>query len=72
MCRQEDRANLRTLVSLLKKTRVVELDRIMVTWPILKLILDNPAEFPNIVGLVIECKQDLQPLISRVADRMAS
>jgi hypothetical protein len=43
----------------------------MVTWPILQLILDNVYEFPNLTGLVIECKQDLVPLIARVAEKMA-
>jgi len=48
------------------------MDRIMVTWPILQLILDNVDEFPNITGLIIECKEDLVPLIERVGDKMAA
>ena len=34
-CRESDRANLRTIVSLLQKTKVLSLDRIKTTWPIL-------------------------------------
>ena len=42
-CAPEDRRNLATLVSLLKKTKTLQLDRINVTWPILKVVIENEA-----------------------------
>lgn len=49
-----EKANLRTLVTLLKKTEFLLLNRLEVTWPILQIILDNDHEFENIKGLHLE------------------
>jgi len=54
ICRQTDRQNLATLVNLLKKTKMLVLDRLNVTWPVLKILSDNEASFPSITGLHIE------------------
>lgn len=53
-CRESDRANLRTLVALLQKTRVLHLDRLRVTLPVLKVICTSPGAFPNLTGLQLE------------------
>ena len=53
-CAQSDRANLRTLVHLLKKTRILKLTHISHTWTILKVIAQHPGKFTNIKGLHID------------------
>ena len=50
-CRESDRGNLRTLVALLKKTQVLSLDRIQVTWPVLHLLNLQWRHFTNLRGL---------------------
>ena len=54
ICSASDRANLRTLICLLKKTKVLQLVRLSDTWPILKILCDNEASFPSITGMHIE------------------
>ena len=53
-CRESDRGNLRTIIALLNKTRVLSLDRIKTTWPILQLLNQQWQHFQNIRGLRLE------------------
>jgi hypothetical protein len=71
ICPETDHANLRTLVLLLKKSRIVSLARLEFTWPILHVILNNVREFPNIQGLEIECDVIHSDLLALVADRIS-
>jgi len=70
-CCEEDRANLRTLVSLIKKAEIVHLDRLPVTIDVLTIILDNYAQFPKLAGLHIEFDEKYEKEISRVATTIA-
>lgn len=72
VCPETDHANLRTLVMLLKKSRIVCLARMEFTWPILHVILNNVREFPNIQGLEIECDVQQNDLLVLIADRIAN
>lgn len=38
---QLERANLRTLIQLLKKTDFIQLNRLEVVWPVLQILVDN-------------------------------
>ena len=58
-CRESDRGNLRTIVALLKKSRVLSLDRIKTTWPILHLLNLQWQHFPNLKGLRLEFMEDV-------------
>lgn len=70
LCRMTDRHNLTTLVSLLKKTKMLRLDRLSVTWPILKILSDNEASFPSITGLHIEFDPEYSKLIEELPPRL--
>lgn len=70
ICRPTDRKNLATLVNLLKKTKELRLDRLNVTWPILKILSDNEACFPNITGLHIEFDPEFSELILCLPDNL--
>ncbi len=70
-CRQSDKDNLRTLVKLLKKTSCVSIDRLEVCWPVLKIIVENPLEFKNILGLHIEFDPRYHSLINQIAEHYA-
>ena len=59
-CKESDRANLRTMVNLLKKSRILKLDRIKTTWPVLHIVNKNEASFPNLRGLRLEYIHDVQ------------
>ena len=54
VCKETDRGNLRTLISLLKKTQSLQLDRMQTTWPILRVLCDNSKCFPGLKGLYLE------------------
>ena len=54
VCKPTDRQNLSALVHLLKKTRMLKLNRLVSTWPILKILSKNESAFPNINGLHLE------------------
>ena len=65
VCRESDRGNLRTIVALLKKTRVLSLDRITVTWPVLQLLNTQWRHFRNIKGLRLEFNEDQEECMTR-------
>ena len=52
-CRESDRANLRTIIHLLKKTRDLRLDTIRRSFVVLRVIGQYPSKFKNIRGLHI-------------------
>ena len=58
-CKESDRANLRTIVALLKKTRVLSLDRIKTTWPILHLLNLQWQHFTNLKGFRLEFHEEV-------------
>ena len=70
ICRETDRSNLRTLVNLLKKTKVLQLVRLNETWPILKILSDNEAKFPSITGLHIEFDPAYSELIEDLPPKL--
>lgn len=69
-CRESDRANLRTIVSLLKKTRILHLDRIKTTWPILHLLNLHWRHFRNIKGLCLEFNEEVFDRFMDIPDEL--
>jgi hypothetical protein len=65
---QTDAANLRTLVIMLKKTKVLRIDRLNICWPILRVLINNPQEFPDLVGFHIEYNPQYHDLVCTVAN----
>jgi hypothetical protein len=55
-------------VGLLKKSKGVLLYRLDITWPVLKIIVDNPLEFSNLTQFAIEYNPIYTELILKVAD----
>jgi hypothetical protein len=66
-----DTANFRTLRTMLKKTRAIQVWRLNKTWPILKVMVESPEEFRNIRGLTIEFDFTYAELIMRVLEVFA-
>ena len=62
-CLETDKANLRTLVNLLKKSRNLTLNNINVAHDILEILVSNPEEFPILKGLEIEVDSKFAPLL---------
>lgn len=69
-CPESDRANLRTLVALLKKTKVLSLDRIKTTWPILSLLNRQHLAFPQINGLRLEFQEEVYDTFMQIPDQL--
>ena len=67
-CKEEDRGNLRTLVNLLKVTRNLELNRMTRTFPIVKILVENPLSFTNLRGLSIEFSHEHKELIESLPE----
>ena len=65
---QIERANLRTLVNLLKKTSFLWLNRLEVVWPVLHILLENIEEFTNITGLHLEYHPKYHDLFLKAAE----
>ena len=57
-CSESDRGNLRTIVELLKKTKVLSLDRMKTTWPILHLLNMHWRTFPKLTGIRLEFQEE--------------
>lgn len=69
-CKDSDRGNLRTLVNLLKVTRILELNRMSVTWPILHILVHNPSSFSNIRGLSLEFSAEHKSLLEAIPEEI--
>lgn len=57
---------------MLKKTKFLLLNRLDVTWPVLKIILDNDHEFLNITGLHLEYHPQYHELFISAAQILGS
>lgn len=51
---QHDKANLRTLIYILKKTKTLMVNRLSQVHMVLHILLKNIEHFPNITGLEVE------------------
>ena len=58
------------MVALLKKTKILALDRIKATWPVLRLVCMYPRAFPNITGLRLEFPEDNFDIFMAIPDEL--
>ena len=63
---ENDKANLRTLVNLMKKSRNLKLNRINVTHEVLEILVANTQEFPMLKGLEIEVDASFAELQEKI------
>ena len=70
ICKPTDRQNLSALVHLLKRTRMLKLNRLTSTWPILKILSKNESAFPNINGIHLEFDPIYADLIQGLPDNL--